>query len=68
MSLFCLFESSNINEVIKAVLSSFFLQKNFTRTKKHEKHQNAPKNTKAQKKHKNTTKQKHKTQISEQKR
>ena len=54
--------SSNINEVIRAVLNSFFffLQKRFCTHRKHQKHQK-------NQKHKNATKQKHKTQISEQK-
>ena len=56
--------SSNINEVIKAVLNLFFFF--------HDKILHAQKalkkiqGTKRQKKHKNVTKQKHKTQISEQ--
>ena len=37
--------SSNVNDVIKAVLNSFFLRKDFTRTQKH----------------KDRTEQKHKT-------
>ena len=43
--------SSNINEVIRAVLSFlfFFLQKDFAHTKKQLKHQKAPKAPKAQK-------------------
>ena len=46
--------SSNINEVIRAVLNFFFfLRKDFARTKKHQKAQK-------HKKHKNATKQKHK--------
>ena len=48
--------SSNINEVIRAVLNSlFFLWKDFARTK----------STKNTKRHKDATKQKHITQISE---
>ena len=45
--------SSNINEVIRAVLNSlfFYLQKDFARTKKHQ----------------NATEQKYKTQISKNK-
>ena len=43
--------SSNINEVIRAVLTFFFLQKDFTLTKKHKKHKNATKQ-----KHKNANK------------
>ena len=56
------YNSSNINEVIRAVLNSFFffLQKIFCTHRKHQKHQK-------NQKHKNATKQKHKTQISEQK-
>ena len=47
--------SSNINEVIRAVLNFFliFLQKDFVRTKstkKHQKAQKAPKNTRKTKK------------------
>ena len=59
-------ESSNINEVIKTGLNLllFFLRKDFTRTKKHQK---APRAQKAPKTHKNATKQKEKTQISQQK-
>ena len=43
--------SSNINEVIRAVLNSliFFLQKDFACTKKHKKHQKHQKAPKAQK-------------------
>ena len=43
--------SSNINEVIRAVLNSliFFLQKDFARTKKQQKHQKAPKAQKSTK-------------------
>ena len=50
---------SNINEVIRAVLSSlyFSLEKDFACTE----------STKSTKNHKNATKQKNKTQISEQK-
>ena len=68
--------SSNINEVIRAVLNFFFLRKDFVRTKntkkqlRAQKAQNAhkePKASKNTKKHKNATKQKHKTEISEQK-
>ena len=51
--------SSNINEVIRAVLNSRTDQK-------HQKHQKYQKYQK-RKKHKNATKQKYKTQISEQK-
>ena len=55
--------SSNINEVIKTVLTLLFiylfifLRKDFTRTKNHK---NAPKSTKKHQKHKNISKQKHK--------
>ena len=64
--------SSNINEVIMAILNffNFFFTKRFCTQKKH---QQARKNTKSTKKHqkhkkqKNATKQKHKTQIREQK-
>ena len=61
--------SSNINEVIRAVLNSliFFLTKRFRTHQKAQKATKAPKSTKGTKKHKNTTKQKHKTHISEQK-
>ena len=42
--------SSNINEVIRAVLNSLiFLQKDFARTKKHKKQQKHQKAPKAQK-------------------
>ena len=41
--------SSNLNEVIRAVLNFFFLRKDFARTKKHKKHQKAPKTPKAPK-------------------
>ena len=51
--------SSNINEVVRAVLILFFiLQKDFARTK-------STKTTKTTKRHKDATKQKYKTQISE---
>ena len=64
--------SSNINEVIRAVLNFllFFYEKILhapKSTKSTKQHQKAPKSTKKHKKHKNATKQKHKTQISEQK-
>ena len=58
--------SSNLNEVIRAVLNFFFYEKilhapkSTKSTKKHQKHQK-------HQKHKNATKQKHKKQISEQK-
>ena len=63
--------SSDINEVIRAVLNFFFM-KIFCMHKKHKKHKKAQgkkdtKSTKKHKNHKNITKQKHKTQISEQK-
>ena len=60
----------HINEVIRALLNSlliFFLQKDFARTKKHQKAPKCTKSTKKTKKHKSATKQKYKTQISEQK-
>ena len=65
--------SSNINEVIRAVLNSLFFYKKILyapkapkapRAQKAQKAQKAPKSTK---KHKNTTEQKHKMQIREQK-
>ena len=64
--------SSNINEVIRAILNffNFFFTKRYCKQKKHQK---APKSTKSTKKHqkrkkqKNATKQTHKTQIREQK-
>ena len=64
--------SSNINEVIRAVLNFllFFYEKILhapKSTKSTKQHQKAPKSTKKHKKYKNATKQKHKTQISEQK-
>ena len=45
--------SSNINKVIKTVLTFFFLGKDFTRTKKHKKHRKEPrhKRHKRNKKH-----------------
>ena len=49
--------SSNINEVIRAVLNSFFFYKKILHAPKAPK---APKGPQAQK-HKNATKQKHKT-------
>ena len=58
--------SSNINEVIKAVLNfSFFLRKDFVSTKSTKSTKNT-KNTKSTKKGKKTLRQKYKTQISEQ--
>ena len=64
--------SSDINEVIRAVLNFFFYQKilHAQKAQKEHKAQKAPKSTKSTKKHKNhknITKQNHKTQISEQK-
>ena len=60
--------SSNVNEVISAVLNSlFFFTKRFCTHQKHQKHHNAPKapkSTQSTKKHKtrkDATKQKHKT-------
>ena len=48
--------SSNINEVIRAVLNSlFFFTKRFRTHKKHEKHQKAPKAQKAQKRNQEKT-------------
>ena len=53
--------SSNINEVIRAVLNFlFFLQKDLAGTK-------VPKSTKSNKKHKNATKKKHKMEIANKK-
>ena len=55
--------SSNINVLIKTVLNLlifFFLRKDFTRTKKHQKASKSTKSTTHTKKHKNTTNQKHK--------
>ena len=58
--------SSNIYEVIRAVLKFLFLRKDFARTKRHKKHKKAPKAQKAPKALKrNQTK--HKTQMSKQK-
>ena len=54
--------SSNSNEVIRAVLNSFFLQKDFACTKSTK----SIKSTKSTKRHQDATKQKQKTQISEQ--
>ena len=45
--------SSNINEVIRAVLNSFFLRKDFARTKIHQKAQKAQKALKSTKSTKN---------------
>ena len=57
--------SSNSNEVIRAVLNSFFfLQKDFARTKS-TKRIKSTKSTKSTKRHQDATKQKQKTQISE---
>ena len=53
--------SSNSNEVIRAVLNSFFLQKDFACTKSTK----SIKSTKSTKRHQDATKQKQKTQISE---
>ena len=54
-------DSSNINEVIRAVLNFLFFYEKISHAPK------STKSTKKHKKHKNATKQKHKTQISEQK-
>ena len=65
--------SSNLNEVIRAVLNFFFLREDFARTKKHKKHQKAPKaqkrnQAKAQKANKRTkVKNALKKQLSEKK-
>ena len=60
--------SSNINEVIRAVLNSLFFFFFFCKKILHApKAQKSTKTSKKYKKRKNATKQKHKTQISEQK-
>ena len=62
--------SSNINEVIRAVLNFlFFFTKRFCSHQKHQKRQDHKKDKKHKKHQKtlNTTEQKHKMQISEQK-
>ena len=53
--------SSNINEVISAVLNSLFFYKKILHAQKAQKN---TKSTKSTKRHKDATKQKQKTQIS----
>ena len=59
---FNLLVSSNINEVIRAVLNSlYFFTKGFRTHRKHQKHHQKHKKHQEHKKHKNATKQKYKT-------
>ena len=63
---FC--ESSNINEVIRAVLNFYFFTKRFRTHQKHQKAPKAPKTPKSTKKHKKHQKAQKRHQAKAQKR